>query len=328
MIEDRQSASRTDVGGSFPRYTAATLGFANYWYPVMFARDLGRRPRAITLCGERIVLARDRGRVCTANARPYPVEERAGLIWVYVGEEPAPPVETDVPRELLRPDAVVEGILSRQRGNWRYAAENGIDEGHVRYLHRGSAWTFFREIPAWTRMHMGPSDDGEWLTRIVDEVTWSDNYARVGRWPRLRPWQSRARGALEIGIRLPCWLRVRQRGWTSFEIYVPSDTNHYLSGLLATTHARGLEAVRFRAKYRLWLRWAFHGLFHDQDQWVIEQMQIPPERLYRPDASITAWRRLCEEQARGAPLPTPAAAPPALAAIGGTPESRPADSLV
>ena len=27
-----------------------------------------------------------------------------------------------------------------------------------------------------------------------------------------------------------------------------------------------------------------------------------PERLYRPDASITAWRKLCE-QARGAPPP-------------------------
>ncbi len=243
-------------------------------------------------------------RLCgKVNVRTYPVEERAGLIWVYVGTEPAPPVETDIPRELLRPNAVVEGVLSRQRGNWRYAAENGIDEGHVRYLHRWSAWTFFRDIPAWTHMHMGQSEDGAWLTRVVDEVIWSDDYPRIGRWPRVQRWQSRSRGALEIGIRLPCWLRVRQRGWTSFEIYVPSEPDHYFSGLLATTQARGLAAVRFRAKYRLWFQWMFHGLFHNQDQRIIEQMQIPPERLYRPDASITAWRRLCEEQARGAPLP-------------------------
>jgi hypothetical protein len=33
---------------------------------------------------------------------------------------------------------------------------------------------------------------------------------------------------------------------------------------------------------------------------MIEQMQIPPERLYRPDVSITAWRKWCQEQARGA----------------------------
>jgi nitrite reductase/ring-hydroxylating ferredoxin subunit len=379
MIEDLRSASRTDVGSSFPRYAAAVQGFSNYWYPVLLARDLGRRPRAVTLCGERIVLVRDQGgvyalhnrcphrgvplstgrRECPGtisciyhgwtydlatgrleaaltdgpespisgkvSVRTYPATERAGLIWVYVGDQPPPPVETDIPSDLLRPDTVVEGVLSRQRGNWRYAAENGIDEGHVRYLHRWTPWTMLREIPAWTRMHMGPSDDGKWLTRVVDEVTWSDTYPRVGRWPRVRPWQSRARGALEIGIRLPCWLRVSQRGWTSYEIYVPSDTNHYLSGLLATTQARGLEAARFRAKYRLWFRWIFHGMFHDWDQWIIEQMEIPPERLYRPDASITGWRRLCEEQARGAPIPAPPTGTLALAANGATREAHPTD---
>jgi phenylpropionate dioxygenase-like ring-hydroxylating dioxygenase large terminal subunit len=233
------------------------------------------------------------------------VEERAGLIFVYVGDEPAPPVEADVPRELLRPDAVVEGIITRQRGNWRYAAENGIDEGHVRYLHRHGLWVLFREIPAWTRMHMGPSDDGDWLTRVVDQVTWDDTYPRAGRWPPPpRFYQSRARGALEVGIRLPCWLRIRQDGWTSFELYVPSDANHYLSGLLVVSRARGLGATLARAKYRVWYRWAYHALFHNQDQRIIERMAIPPEQLYRPDASITAWRKLCDEQARGAPLPS------------------------
>jgi len=370
-MEDRYSAGRTDVGSNFPRYAAAVLGFRNYWYPVMLARDLGRAPKAVTVCGEQIVLVRDRGRVyalhdrcphrgvplscgrrefpgmltCAyhgwtydlqtgrlevvltdgpdspicgkANVRTYPVEERAGLIFVYIGDPASgdgngtapPPVEADIPRELLRPDAVVEGIISRQRGNWRYAAENGIDEGHVRYLHRRGLWVLFREIPAWTRMHMGPSDDGDWLTRVVDDVVWQDRYPRVGAWPPPpRFYQSRRRGALEVGIRLPCWLRIRQAGWTSFELYVPSDANHYLSGLLVTTWAWGLSATLQRAKYRLWYRWAYHALFHNQDQRIIERMAIPPEQLYRPDASITAWRRLCDEQARGGPLP---AAPPA-----------------
>jgi hypothetical protein len=206
----------------------------------------------------------------------------------------------------------VAGSLTRLKGNWRYAAENGIDEGHVRYLHRRGLYTFLREIPAWTQMHMAPSDDGDWLTRTVDEVVWSDDYRRVGRWPAPPPrWKSRGRGATDIGIRLPCWLRIRQRGWTSFEMYVPSDANHYLSGLLIAGQARGLDVARFHAKYQLWYRWAYHGLFHDADQRIIEQMQIPPERLYRPDASITAWRRLCEQEARGEPLPLarPAAAP-------------------
>ena len=51
-MEDRLSASRTDVGGNFPRYRAAVLGFRNYWYPVMLGRNLRRRPRAVTTRGE------------------------------------------------------------------------------------------------------------------------------------------------------------------------------------------------------------------------------------------------------------------------------------
>jgi hypothetical protein len=36
-------------------------------------------------------------------------------------------------------------------------------------------------------------------------------------------------------------------------------------------------------------------------------MAFPPERLYRPDVSITAWRKWCHETARGARQATPAA---------------------
>jgi hypothetical protein len=36
-------------------------------------------------------------------------------------------------------------------------------------------------------------------------------------------------------------------------------------------------------------------------------MDAPPERLYRPDVSITEWRKLCERQDRGDPQPYEAA---------------------
>ena len=39
--------------------------------------------------------------------------------------------------------------------------------------------------------------------------------------------------------------------------------------------------------------------FNNQDARMVELMpETAPERLFRPDASITAWRRLCEH-ARG-----------------------------
>ena len=62
----------------------------------------------------------------------------------------------------------------------------------------------------------------------------------LGRWPKPpRFWQKRGRGAVRVGIKLPCWLLVQQRGWTAFEIYVPSDEKHYLSILLAPARPTG-----------------------------------------------------------------------------------------
>jgi phenylpropionate dioxygenase-like ring-hydroxylating dioxygenase large terminal subunit len=178
-MEEQRSASGQRVSSAWPRYDAAVLGFRNYWYPVMLTHKLGRKPVALTLLGERIVLFKEQGRVyalhnrcahrgvplsmgrrefpgtvsCVyhgwtydlatgqmvaaltdgpnspvcgkANVRvkSYPVEERAGLIWVYVGEGLPPPVEEDIPEELLRPDAVIQGFTEVRTGNWLCGGE-------------------------------------------------------------------------------------------------------------------------------------------------------------------------------------------------------------
>ncbi len=52
----------------------------------------------------------------------------------------------------------------------------------------------------------------------------------------------------------------------------------------------------FRAKYRAYIRWVFHGQFTGQDAWMVDVMEVPPERLYRPDTSVLEWRNLVEEK--------------------------------
>jgi phenylpropionate dioxygenase-like ring-hydroxylating dioxygenase large terminal subunit len=375
-VEEPRSASQEYVGGAWPRYNAAVLGFRNYWYPVMWSRRLGRRPRAITVCGERIVLVRDRGRAYALNNRcphrgvplsagrcafpgmltcayhgwtydlatgdlvaaltdgpdspvcgkatvrvaTYPVEERAGLIWVYVGDGPPVPIEEDVPEELLQPDLVVQGVILRRPGNWRYSAENGIDEGHSRYLHRDALWTFFRKMPAWTKdVRLVPSDDGKWMWRVRGEATWEDTYPRIGRWPPRQRRRFPGSSGLyhRLGIRLPATLMSGQHDGTDYQIWVPVDADHHLAILLHTRRATGLAALRFRLQFWAWVRWAHQGQFYGQDEWMVGLMNTPPERLYRPDASITAWRKYCEEHARGAPIPAPADQParPVAAAL-------------
>jgi phenylpropionate dioxygenase-like ring-hydroxylating dioxygenase large terminal subunit len=358
MDEQARSASRELAGSAWPRYSAAVEGFRNYWYPVALSGQVGRKPVAVTVCGEQVVLVRDGGRVYGLNdrcphrgvklsagrcrfsglltcayhgwtydlatgelvaaltdgpdspivgkdvvrVRSYPVEERAGLVWVYVGEQPPPPVEEDIPQELLRPDAVVFGLAEVRPGNWRYGIENAIDEGHAKYLHRGALWSFFREFPAWTRVvRMAPSEDGRWLMRHREQTVWQDTYPRIGTWPPKDFWRSKGQGIRHVGVRLPCIFRGWMGDWMDYELYVPVDASRHLAVMLAVKWTRGLGAALWRLRYWLHIRPLYYWLFQrGQDQWMVEQTNIPPERLYRPDVSITAWRKWCHERARGA----------------------------
>ena len=60
------------------------------------------------ICGKAVV-----------RVKTYPVEERGNIIWVYVGDEPAPPIEEDVPEEFLRENAVVIPMIELRKGEGR-----------------------------------------------------------------------------------------------------------------------------------------------------------------------------------------------------------------
>ena len=227
----------------------------------------------------------------------YPVVDRLGLIWIFMGatDEGIPPVEVevDMPSEWLSGAITLAGRITERAGNWRYAAENGFDEGHAKYLHRDSAWTFFRKLPAYNRASVAPSPDGQWITRIPSNVAMVADYPVVGQWPRNKWWKRGGRGPT-TSIRLPGLLRVDYGEWAHYEWYVPTESGRHRYVQVAARQVGGLDGARFSLKYRAYTRWIFHGMFNDQDAAMVETMQIPPERLYRPDVSIIAWRKLCE----------------------------------
>lgn len=361
---------------TWPVYEASELGLRNFWYPVTWSRELGRKPLGVRLLGEPIVLLRDRGRayalhdrcphrgvplrfgsrqfpgtitcpyhgwtyrlssgvMCAAitdgpdspitgkvGVRTYPVQERLGLVWVFVGEPDAevPPVEDDIPSELLERPVTVEGrIQSGRRGNWRYAAENGFDEGHAKFLHRNSLWAALREMPVWSETEIVSSRDGRWLSRRQRAAYWEADFPGVGTWSQRRWWKLSRTGARPnqsrrvdpaiasldlpgmVSARLPYILRVAYPRYIHYEWAVPEDaeTHRYVQ-LLVSFKPAAISRLLFRAGYRAWARWAFHGQFTGQDAWMVDVMEIPPERLYRPDASVIAWRKLVEQQHRQA----------------------------
>ena len=57
-MDERSTVNDQGWGVRWPRYEGAELGFRHYWYPVLESRRLRKRPRAVTLLGEKIVLVR------------------------------------------------------------------------------------------------------------------------------------------------------------------------------------------------------------------------------------------------------------------------------
>ena len=262
-------------------------------------------------------------RICgKVTVATYPVEERLGLVWVYLPRADETPHQLDeqLPEELVAHDAVIGGRIDDRRGNWRFATENGYDEGHAKYLHRTSLWRLFKTMPAWNVTHI--ERHGRWIYRVQDEVHWESEFPGVGTWTNYRWWKQRPpQQTFNIGntgaarkvnpviaaqgfpgfasLTVPGMLRIAYPNFVHYEFYVPSgpDAHRYV-GLMAN-FVDGWRVPWFYAKYLGAIRWLFHGQFSRQDARMVEATDAPPERLYRPDVSLTEWRKLCEEAEAG-----------------------------
>ncbi len=239
--------------------------------------------------------------MCGKLSQPtYPVEERLGMVWIFVGDgEDAPPIDEQLPEELVANEAVLGSRIQPRVGNWRFACENGYDEGHAKYLHRTALWRLFKPMPVWNQTHIVRR--GRWIYRVQDEQHWDADFPGLGPWSnrawyKLRP-PSAVQNIGNTGSHRPVNPVIAAQEFP----YVPVDAdNHLYVGVMANFE-RGLGRLAFYAKYLGFIRWLFHGQFSAQDKWMVEVTDAPPERLYRPDDSLLKWRKLaedtCEERA-------------------------------
>lgn len=248
----------------------------------------------------------------SVRVKTYPVEDRAGLIWVYIGDGPPPPVEEDIPEELLAPDAVVQPMLELRQGDWRHAMENAVDEAHAKYLHRRTPFYFFHKFPAYqTDVRMMPSEDGKWLRRMSTPVFGPCDYPRVGTWPKHDFWRKEpsppkgkiGSGAVVVGgARLPAIFFVGHEDWQDFQMFVPVDEDHHLMLQVSMKRTSGFGALIWKLRYWTYIRPIHHIMLNLwEDGLIVRNMNCPPERLFRPDAAIVAWRRWCDAHARRSP---------------------------
>ena len=251
------------------------------------------------------------------SVQSYPVEERGGIVFVYMGDGNPPPIEEDVPEEVLSPEWTQQAVVSVWNGNWRAAVENGYDAGHAPYVHRYSwRWRTSGSLqPAWSN-YSGVEQIGPYLRQKRGKPGPPEaDYPVVGHWPRysrLRRFMAklgdkpgRAR-PYPNEFRLPCIIHNKYHYYTHIRWAVPVDEHMTRNFQVYAGQYQGSRSLAFSAHYWLFHRWIFHMMFNGQDETVVETLDYEaPERLYGPDRSITDLRRYIETNARASdPGPT------------------------
>lgn len=117
--------------------------------------------------------------------KAYPVKEKAGLLWAYLGPNPAPCLWD---WELYSERGFKQIVFTELACNWFQCQENAIDPVHFEWLH--SNWTnHMRGQPYGPRHKKIGFDEFEWgfiYRRVYEHKTEEDDDWRVGRvclWP-------------------------------------------------------------------------------------------------------------------------------------------------
>ena len=241
------------------------------------------------------------------HLKSYKVEELGGLIFAYMGPEPAP--------LLPRWDILTWGNVTRRIDvamlpcNWLQCMDNSLDPVHFQWLHRyWGGWEIQRKKPVEEReefdrqsMSRGREhikvgfdrfDYGIVKRRLMEGETEEDEWWRIGH-----------------PILFPNILRVAQDHWHSFQYRIPVDDTHTMHMLYTVTVPEPGEVVPEQdlIPYNERKIWDDNGRLigtiipaQDEAAWV---MQGPitdrtTEHLGVTDVGIILYRKVIEENLR------------------------------
>ena len=372
-----QSPTR-EARDPFARFGMPPEGFRNYWYPVLPAWRLGRRPKAVKVLGEDIVLFRDGGKVyalddrcphrgaklsvgkcqfagsgtiscpyhgwtfkgdsgeCvaaimegpdsrvpgTVGVKPYPVEVRNGIIWVFVGDMDAVPFEEDAPEEIWNSEKFFTiAVHVDYACNWRFLVDNWTNEHHGPYVHANSPELILQPAPVFN-LTLSVVDHGNGKSigvRGAGGITEAD-FPGLGHWPRtmwhrfMKPtgrgvranWES-TRAAMEYGVltpsstRLPGMVIVARAHGQYFLVQwaMPIDEHRTrLFNINCFRRAGRWQEIKDRVHWAVFRGWAHDWIFSGQDKTVVESVVSGRERLSKTDIGVIGWRKFAGQNAR------------------------------
>ncbi|WOQ18714.1 Rieske 2Fe-2S domain-containing protein [Raineyella sp. W15-4] len=266
----------------------------------------------------------------TVSVRTYPAEEVAGLIFVFVGDDDygtPPPLDTDLPVKVTDNDdtphfrdakIVTRGLRRKLYGNWRLAAENGLDPSHL-LVH----WDNQIVVALDRAMPLGMKAMKDDATELLDvengpkgvmnRYDLPENYQPVFENPIV---DIKARGTtmfkpFRVSLWLPGILMVEDwpiPGVTQYEFYVPIDDHHHMYFEVIADHASTEdEKKEFEFKYKNFYEPLGLLNFNNNDVFAREATEEHYERfdgwnnevLADADFSVVAWRKQAAKHGRG-----------------------------
>jgi nitrite reductase/ring-hydroxylating ferredoxin subunit len=260
---------------------------------------------------------------CNVRIKSYPVEERCGLIWVYVGEKAAPPIEDQLPDILLEPGLYTWAEMEIWKSDYRTLIEQFLDPQHAYRHHRTSLSVRFMPQPplAWSTLSATQSPDGDAvLLGIGNEGGFQADFGELGSWPK-QP-SALAKKLKEV-IGGPIWRRIglanftldtaqenydrvalpgyavlpfrRNNGVVAYPVPIGAGEGHRSIVLHYSTTKAASFFLRppLRAVSRFFVWDAGY-----QDKWMTEALDLNgPLYLSRVgDAAIIAWRQFVRQK--------------------------------
>jgi phenylpropionate dioxygenase-like ring-hydroxylating dioxygenase large terminal subunit len=254
------------------------------------------------------------------RTKAYPVEERLGVVWVWIGDLEPVPVEEDLPVAMTVPG--VHNFIHFTpvwRTNWCLLFDNFIDGLHAPYLHRTSPQFLLHKLPYRTIGVEPYFDSVDHDGRVLEAPherkpgqvsTDQAEYPGLGKFPRRKWWRKlpSRRAPTENFVPgyqpssflhgLPSWIHTVHEDNYFTQFIIPIDRDHLYN--MCTMSGR------FPKKERRWwtLYYPIYRVTHDtmfigQDHRVLRETKPGPERLSAWDQDIIQWRKFAVENARG-----------------------------
>lgn len=242
-----------------------------------------------------------------ARVKAYRTEERFGVVWAYMGEGEAPPLEEDLPPALCTPNALPEFIFWDWACNWRYLVDNYADMCHAPFVHRTSLRMLFRQVAAWAKMWMEPLPDGKgYSVRALGGGLQAD-YPGLGKFPRSMWWRviSGKRGPTPLAeLRMPGFLVLGMTdpffgvnhinvGWP---VPIDAKRTRYV-GMNITNPTSRVGRLILKPWWHLYMK-PLHLPFLGQDKRLVESQDSSSEKLSSIDTGVVIWRNFAAKVAR------------------------------